>query len=349
MTLSKKGYNLSIQLLAVLSIHWQLNIQAEVSIMKVFVTGASGFIGSAVIKRLAENGHDVTGLVRKAEQADAIKGIGAKDLVVGDLLDPYAFASAVKESDLVVSLSSPIKKGERLSFLEARRRSYYHGQMVGNLFLAAQGSKVKGIMVGYGVQGFGNCDYRWIDERNELAPAGFDRSISGAFWHIDKTSRKTRVPLVNIFSGSAYGQGGWFADMAQGIQDGSAKIVGSGENLMSLIHIDDLATAYCNLVEKMPIGERICLVDENPVTQKKLMQFVAESMGCGAPSCIDAGSYAEQKGEVAAESALCSARVSCKRMKATVLPQMQYPSFEEGVPNVLAALSIGAEVQQMRG
>ena len=307
--------------------------------MKILATGATGFLGAAVTRELVKRGHDVTGLVHRKARAGVVEEAGAA-VLVGDLLTPDSWTREVKASDAVISLSQSIKQGERISFPEARRRSYYHGQMVGNLFLAAQDSRVKGVMVSYGVLGFGNRGDRWVAESDELIPTGFERSVSGAFWHIDKTSRKTKVPLVNIFTGWVYGPGGWFADMAHGIQEGSMNVVGAGDNYMSLMHIHDLAEAYCNIVDRMPLGERICLVDEDPVTQKTLAAFMADCLGCGAPDAVDMEVYSRLAGDLAAESMTCSVRMSCKRMKGTVLPGLKYPSCRQGIPELLKDMGL---------
>ena len=55
--------------------------------MKVFVTGASGFIGSAIVQELLHAGHAVTGLARSAASAEAIRQQGAA-AVMGDLENP---------------------------------------------------------------------------------------------------------------------------------------------------------------------------------------------------------------------------------------------------------------------
>jgi len=61
--------------------------------MKVFVTGGTGYVGSAVAMRLKKAGHDVSALVRSKEKGEKLQGAGIK-LVVGDLGNPAGYAAA---------------------------------------------------------------------------------------------------------------------------------------------------------------------------------------------------------------------------------------------------------------
>jgi len=140
--------------------------------MKIFVTGGSGFIGSAICKQLVSQGHEVTGLVRRKSKTDIVEQTGAS-AVVGDLLEADSWTVPLRDADLIISASQPVRHGEKVSLSEARRRSYYHGQMVGNLFLAAEGSGAKGVIVTYGVQGFGNRGDQWVMENDEINPYGY--------------------------------------------------------------------------------------------------------------------------------------------------------------------------------
>ena len=72
--------------------------------MRVFVTGASGHIGSAVVPELIQAGHEVTGLARSDAAAAAVKEMGA-EVRRGDLTDPASLRGAVDEADAVIHLA----------------------------------------------------------------------------------------------------------------------------------------------------------------------------------------------------------------------------------------------------
>ena len=71
--------------------------------MKVFVTGASGWIGSAVVPELLRAGHEVVGLARSEASAQRLESAGAL-VLRGDLDDPDSLAKAASDSDGVVHL-----------------------------------------------------------------------------------------------------------------------------------------------------------------------------------------------------------------------------------------------------
>jgi nucleoside-diphosphate-sugar epimerase len=73
---------------------------------KVALTGGTGFIGSHVLAELGEYGHDVTALVRNADDAETVAGRGATPLVV-DLYDRPAVVSAFSDADAAIHTASP--------------------------------------------------------------------------------------------------------------------------------------------------------------------------------------------------------------------------------------------------
>lgn len=76
--------------------------------MKIFITGGSGFLGRATIKKLVKNGETVFALGRSAESCKIVEELGAKS-IVGDILYPSGFAKALSGVDVVVHCAAPVK------------------------------------------------------------------------------------------------------------------------------------------------------------------------------------------------------------------------------------------------
>jgi len=78
--------------------------------MKIFVTGATGKVGSRLVPYLIAQGHVVRILVRSAEKALALKGLGA-EVIVGDLVDNKNLAEAIRGVDAVVHTAAQFRGG----------------------------------------------------------------------------------------------------------------------------------------------------------------------------------------------------------------------------------------------
>ncbi|AHI01027.1 NAD-dependent epimerase/dehydratase family protein [Kutzneria albida] len=79
--------------------------------MRIFLTGASGRVGSRTLPRLNAYGHQVHALVRDPAQADGVRAAGGHP-VVGDLLDPDSYRAALEGSDAVVHLAAVVREPE---------------------------------------------------------------------------------------------------------------------------------------------------------------------------------------------------------------------------------------------
>src|SRR6478735_1494788 len=104
--------------------------------MKIFCTGASGYIGGSVAAHLSAAGHQVTGLVRSTEKADAVRAFGIKP-VVGTLDDAQVLARAAQAAAVVVNAASADHKGAVVALLDALAGS-------GKPFIHTSGSSIIG-------------------------------------------------------------------------------------------------------------------------------------------------------------------------------------------------------------
>src|SRR6187431_2154121 len=102
--------------------------------MKIFCTGASGYIGGSVAAHLIAAGHQVTGLVRSPEKAEAVRARGIEP-VLGTLDDAATLAQAARAADVVVNAASADHKGAVVALLDALAGS-------GKPFIHTSGSSV---------------------------------------------------------------------------------------------------------------------------------------------------------------------------------------------------------------
>ena len=104
--------------------------------MKIFCTGASGYIGGSVAKYFVATGHQVTGLVRSQEKADGVRAIGITP-VMGTLDDAAILAEAAQAADAVVNAASADHRGAVDALLGALAGS-------GKPFIHTSGSSIIG-------------------------------------------------------------------------------------------------------------------------------------------------------------------------------------------------------------
>ncbi len=87
--------------------------------MRIFVTGASGWIGSAVVPELISAGHQVLGLARSDASAKAVAGMGA-EVLRGDLNDTGVLRAGTLDSDGVIHLAFVVPSVSEAAPLGAR-------------------------------------------------------------------------------------------------------------------------------------------------------------------------------------------------------------------------------------
>lgn len=307
--------------------------------MKVFVSGAAGFLGKAVVAELVKRGHEVVGLVRTEEKGKAIENLGGR-YVVGDLTKDGPWKEEVASSYRVVSLSWPIKFADKFSLDKMVELNLRHAKGVANLIKAAKHGEARSIFVTYDTLCLGDNAGKWIEEPGTIKPAGFCRPIGNAYDEITRAGEDAGIPLVNVFPGRVYGTEGWFAYMLGRIQKGTWKLAGKGDNFLSLVHINDLAWGYGEAVERLTHSESFALVDGNPATQAEITYFISDLLGVQHPEPLAISEFAEKEGIMLAESLATSAKVSGDQATKLLDFVPTHPDYHSGILDVLKALGI---------
>ena len=232
---------------------------------RIFVTGASGYIGSAVAARLAHKGHQVFGLTRRREDARGLESIGVVP-VLGDLAGDQDWLGVLQNCDAAVHTAFDGENGAAdvdHAALEALRS-------------AALDGRVRRVLYTSGAWVHGHGEGGTADERTPLAPLGIVQ-WRAAHEEIALDLSAHEVDVVILRPGLVYGEhrgilGGWFAEA----QDSrTVTYPGEGTQHWSLVHRDDLADGYALALEHASGGERFLLADESRHTVKEMADAVA--------------------------------------------------------------------------
>ena len=234
--------------------------------MRIFLTGASGYIGTAVAERLRAAGHELTALARSDATAAKLESAGIKP-VRGDFADPKSVGSAARAADGVISLATTYDPS-------------IDGPAIDAILDALAGSN-KPFIYTSGIWSHGDTGGKVVDETSPPNPAALvawrqkveERVLGGV---------KRGIRSVVIRPAIVYGRGGGipagFVDSAR--KEGAARYVGTGKNRWPLVHVDDLADLYLLALEKAPPGTLLLGVSgpSRPVSEIA----TAASRGAGA-------------------------------------------------------------------
>ncbi|MGH9661132.1 MAG: NAD-dependent epimerase/dehydratase family protein [Bryobacteraceae bacterium] len=253
--------------------------------MKVFVTGATGYIGSAVAGALAAAGHVVVGLARSEKKAREVEARGLFSHI-GDLRDPLNLAMAAREAHCVVHAAmdwGPDGGALDEAFVDATLEAQAGS---GRIFIYTSGVWVMGDTRGL-VKGEGSAldppaivKWRPVVEKKVL----------------DATGRRVRGIVIR--PAIVYGRGGgMIAGMLKSAQQcGAAPVVGKGENHWSFVHIDDVSELYKRLVDKTPAGELYIAAAGPAIRVLDLAEAV--SRAAGAEGRVDTHPLEEAREEM---------------------------------------------------
>ena len=238
---------------------------------KIFVTGASGYLGSAIAVRLLRAGREVHGLARSSENAETLERMGVRPLI-GDLARPETFLGALKNCDAAVHAAvDPKAWSERdEKALQAFR-------------VAAQDGRLRWLIYTSGVWVYGDTAGRVVDESSPLRPIELVR-WRVAHEEVALDLADDEVAVVVVRPALVYGEtrgilGGLFAEARA---HRTVTIPGAGSQHWPLVHRDDLAEAYRLALEYARGGERFVLADESMHTAGEIGEAVARVTGASA-------------------------------------------------------------------
>ena len=215
--------------------------------MRIFLTGASGYIGGAVAAALLAAGHRVAGLVRSEERAGQVRAFGIEP-VLGTLSDAAVLAQAARAADAVIHAANADDRGSAEALLAALEGS-------GKTFIQTSGSGIVADAAG------GAATTAVYEDDTPVHPlparaarVALNATVTGA------AARGVRA--IVIAPTMIYGRGTGLNPnsiqvprmVAAAKKSGAGRYVGAGENVWSNVHVEDLTDLYLKALAAAPAG-----------------------------------------------------------------------------------------------
>jgi len=282
--------------------------------MKVLIVGC-GYVGSALGAELVRAGHHVFGLRRTRRNDAELVSAGVHPLTA-DICKPETLAALDSTYDWVVH-SVSASGGQASEYLEV----YVEGTR--NLVRWLSASVPKRFVYTSSTGVYGQCDGSEVDETSPTNPiTETGQILLKAEEYLLNEAHQTGFPASILRVAGIYGPGRayWLERMLAG----SARVEGAGDRVLNMVHRQDVAGAIHAALERGRIGRIYNVVDDEPVTQRTFITWLAGHLwrpllGMQAAS----NSKSRKRG-------LTSKRLSNRRLREELAYQLRFPTFRQG-------------------
>jgi nucleoside-diphosphate-sugar epimerase len=270
--------------------------------MKVFVAGATGVLGRALVPQLVARGHQVVGMTRSASKEELVRSLGARP-VVADALDPDAVAEAVASAEPEVIVHQLTALSGRMSARDMRHPERSSAAIMTNRLrtegtdhLLAAGRAVgarRFVAQSFAAFRFARTGGSVQTEAEPLDPNPPPalRTMQAGYLYLERA-----VTTIDWGEGLVLRYGGFYgpgtgislapdAVMAAPIRKRRFPLVGDGGGVWSHVHIEDAAAATAVAVERGHPGI-YNIVDDEPAPVREWLPALASALEAKPPKRI---------------------------------------------------------------
>jgi len=235
---------------------------------RVFVTGASGYLGSAIATRLARGEYEVMGLTRSPERGRTLAAHGVIP-VIGDLDKPEVWRGQLKNTDVAIHVAS-----------DSKDAATFDQHALTTIREAVNDGRVRRVLYTSGMWVHGDTHGQVVDETTAVNPLPIVH-WRAAHEEIVFDLAEFEVQAIVLRPTIVYGEsrgiiGGYFAEARD---QRTVTCPGNGAQFWGMVHRDDVAEAYALALEHGKGGERYILCDESQLTAKQIFEAIARATG----------------------------------------------------------------------
>ena len=297
-----------------------------------FVTGATGVIGTRALPLLIEAGHTVTAVTRSAANRASLERLGAKP-VEASLFDVASLRSVIAGHDAVVNLATHIPSSTTKMMMRWAWRTNDQIRRNGSAAIAAaaHASGVRRFIQESFAPIYPDHGADWIDEQMAVAPASYNKSVldaeRSAQWFTDRGG----VGIVLRF-GALYGPDSTLAEMLKLIEKGWSPLPGDLRAYISSLAQDDAASAVVAALNVPPGIYNI--VEDEPMPRGEWAATLARAAELPAPKQLP--SWVVPIGGSLMRLLARSQRISNAKFREAAKWAPMYPSARDAWPAILA-------------
>lgn len=308
--------------------------------MHVFVTGATGFVGSAIVETLLAQGHQVTGLVRDLAKAQPLIAQGMIPQP-GEMAAAQTYLPVVPTVDAVVQAAQLSVQGR---FTNASKQRINQADQHMTLALAQACLQYdKRLVYTSGCFNYGDHGATWIDETTPAIPSPLGEGHAAVVAQLLALHHQQGLDVIVLSPGFVYGPGGLFkASFYDTLKKGQLRVFGKGDNYWSPIHVQDLAHAFEKALDQGKAGEVYNIVDDEPLPLRQLVDHLTTSQGVKPVGSIPPWLIGLLIGRPLVQSLTSSFRVNNQKAKQELDWKPVYARFEQGIIGVLSTLNTKA-------
>jgi nucleoside-diphosphate-sugar epimerase len=292
--------------------------------MRVLIVGC-GYVGVPLGAALVAAGHTVVGLRRTDRAADSLRAAGIEP-VTADVTDLGSLRQVAGPFDWVVNTVAAGAGGG----VDSYRQVYEEGTR--NLLEWLDANPPKRLVYTSSTGVYGQDDGSVIKESSPTEPVAPTARVlveTERLWF--EAAQQRNFPVVILRVAGIYGpdRGHWFKQYLAN----EAKIPGTGQRILNMIHRDDLVRIIIAALQSGRVGEVYNAVDDEPVTMIHFFRFLSETLGKNMPPFV-----AEEEDQPR-KRGVTNKRVSNRKLKMELGCPYLYPTYRQGYTAEIRRLS----------
>lgn len=243
--------------------------------MKTFITGATGFIGTRLLRRLSQTSHKLYCLARQSSNTQHIKEAGAT-IVIGDVTDKRSLLEGMKGCDWVINLANIY------TFWEPNRRIYTDVNVEGtrNVMESALENGISKVLHVSTALIYGKPADVPFTEQSKVGPARFSEYARTKYegdliaWEI---FNRKRLPLVVVYPGMVVGPGNpkYGAQLVRNLVERRMPVLAFANKTSFMAYVGDVADVIVRaLVKEGNLGEKYLVGQQ--ISMREFYQMISE-------------------------------------------------------------------------